>query len=162
MSGSVMSWTWSWAGMVRGHSFVGDILIAQLISITSEMLQLDLKKSNDNLVVHGKLIIYMSTNLTQPASSPPPRPSDGRLSATTSALNTLSMNESTLSVNAAAGASSALSRTPSSHATNTESPYIPMPTPVVVVPEPEQQPQSTTSTATRPVSTGSTPASVSP
>jgi E3 ubiquitin-protein ligase NEDD4 len=43
------------------------------------MLTRDLKKSNDNLVVHGKLIVNLSTNLTQPitsgqnaASRPPP------------------------------------------------------------------------------------------
>lgn len=43
------------------------------------MLTRDLKKSNDNLVVHGKLIVNLSTNLTQPitsgqntASKPPP------------------------------------------------------------------------------------------
>ena len=33
---------------------------------TIEMLTRDLKKSNDNLVVHGKLIINLSTNLTAP------------------------------------------------------------------------------------------------
>ena len=31
-----------------------------------EMLTRDLKKSNDNLIVHGKLIINLSTNLTKP------------------------------------------------------------------------------------------------
>ncbi|KAI9822741.1 MAG: hypothetical protein M1832_002974 [Thelocarpon impressellum] len=35
-----------------------------------EMLTRDLKKSNDNLVVHGKLIINLSTNLTQPITAP--------------------------------------------------------------------------------------------
>lgn len=33
----------------------------------AEMLTRDLKKSNDNLVVHGKLIINLSTNLSAPA-----------------------------------------------------------------------------------------------
>ncbi|KAI9446810.1 ubiquitin-protein ligase [Lactarius indigo] len=43
-----------------------------------EMLQLDLKRSNDNLVVHGKLIIYLSTNLSTPATnSRPAGPSTG-------------------------------------------------------------------------------------
>ncbi|MCJ1295165.1 hypothetical protein MMC34_006726 [Xylographa carneopallida] len=32
-----------------------------------EMLTRDLKKSNDNLIVHGKLIINLSTNLSRPA-----------------------------------------------------------------------------------------------
>lgn len=36
-----------------------------------EMLTRDLKKSADNLVVHGKLIINLSTNLTAPARSQP-------------------------------------------------------------------------------------------
>lgn len=35
------------------------------------MLTRDLKKSNDNLVVHGKLIINLSTNLSRPAPSAP-------------------------------------------------------------------------------------------
>lgn len=37
-----------------------------------EMLTLDLKKSNDNLVVHGKLIIYLSTNTASPIPNPGP------------------------------------------------------------------------------------------
>jgi E3 ubiquitin-protein ligase NEDD4 len=36
------------------------------------MLTLDLKKSNDNLVVHGKLILSLSTNTTAPISNPGP------------------------------------------------------------------------------------------
>lgn len=36
------------------------------------MITRDLKKSNDNLVVHGKLIISLSTNLRKPLSSPGP------------------------------------------------------------------------------------------
>ncbi|KXX75367.1 putative E3 ubiquitin-protein ligase hulA [Madurella mycetomatis] len=36
-----------------------------------QMLTRDLKKSTDNLVVHGKLIINLSTNLTNPARMPP-------------------------------------------------------------------------------------------
>jgi len=35
------------------------------------MLTRDLKKSNDNLIVHGKLIINLSTNLSRPAPSAP-------------------------------------------------------------------------------------------
>lgn len=116
----------------------------------SEMLQLDLKKSNDNLVVHGKLIIYLSTNLSQPATNPRSPGTAGSLSA---GIAGLSMNESSLSVNnAAAGGSGALSRTPSSHATNQE-PVISMPTPVLSQ-EPEHPLQNT---ATRPVSSGGPP-----
>ena len=39
-------------------------------SIGPEMLTRDLKKSNDNLVVHGKLIINLSTNLSTPITAP--------------------------------------------------------------------------------------------
>ncbi|KKY14550.1 putative e3 ubiquitin-protein ligase pub1 [Diplodia seriata] len=35
-----------------------------------EMLTRDLKKSNDNMVVHGKLILNLSTNLSQPINQP--------------------------------------------------------------------------------------------
>ena len=44
------------------------------------MLTRDLKKSNDNLVVHGKLIFQLSTNLSQPAARPPPAQSSTGLS----------------------------------------------------------------------------------
>lgn len=40
----------------------------------SEMLTRDLKKSNDNLVVQGKLIVNISTNLTAPSAGPGTRP----------------------------------------------------------------------------------------
>ncbi len=36
----------------------------------TEMLTLDLKKSNDNLVVHGKLILYLSTDTNTPIPNP--------------------------------------------------------------------------------------------
>lgn len=56
--------------------------ISTLTSGITEMLTRDLKKSNDNLVVHGKLIINLSTNLTAPprgtmASSSVSRPNLG-------------------------------------------------------------------------------------
>ena len=38
----------------------------------SEMLTRDLKKSNDNLIVHGKLIVNLSTNLGAPIHQPTP------------------------------------------------------------------------------------------
>ncbi|KAI9928571.1 hypothetical protein AWENTII_000643 [Aspergillus wentii] len=43
---------------------IGDVIDLQMGG--DEMLTRDLKKSNDNLVVHGKLIINLSTNLTTP------------------------------------------------------------------------------------------------
>src|SRR5690242_6866325 len=36
----------------------------------TEMLTRDLKKSNDNMVVHGKLILNLSTNLSTPLNQP--------------------------------------------------------------------------------------------
>jgi E3 ubiquitin-protein ligase NEDD4 len=46
---------------------VGDVIDLQMGG--DEMLTRDLKKSNDNLVVHGKLIINLSTNLSAPATN---------------------------------------------------------------------------------------------
>lgn len=43
---------------------IGDVIDLQMGG--DEMLTRDLKKSNDNLVVHGKLIINLSTNLSNP------------------------------------------------------------------------------------------------
>ena len=42
-----------------------------------EMLTRDLKKSNDNLIVHGKLIVNLSTNLGAPANQPGPPGNQG-------------------------------------------------------------------------------------
>jgi E3 ubiquitin-protein ligase NEDD4 len=97
------------------------------------MLQLDLKKSNDNLVVHGKLIIYLSTNLSSPINNPRP-------AASTSANGLTSA--SSLSVNNAAASGAELSRTPSSHAITAEATlHTPASAPSVT-------PESQTSTAT--------------
>ena len=77
------------------------------------MLTLDLKKSNDNLVVHGKLILYLSTNVSQPISNPGP----SQVNGVTETLSGLSINSSSSAAassnNLAAG--STLSRTPSAH-----------------------------------------------
>ncbi|OJJ49588.1 hypothetical protein ASPZODRAFT_109119 [Penicilliopsis zonata CBS 506.65] len=43
---------------------IGDVIDLQIGG--DEMLTRDLKKSNDNLIVHGKLIINLSTNLSTP------------------------------------------------------------------------------------------------
>lgn len=56
---------------------VGDVI--DFSADQEQMLTRDLKKSTDNLVVHGKLIINLSTNLSGPprstAAAPPNRPS---------------------------------------------------------------------------------------
>ncbi|KAL2016390.1 hypothetical protein VTK56DRAFT_3812 [Thermocarpiscus australiensis] len=60
----------------KDQGFLGviNIRIGDVIELTPEaddqMLTRDLKKSADNLVVHGKLIINLSTNLTNPARLP--------------------------------------------------------------------------------------------
>ncbi|KAH7916011.1 hypothetical protein BJ138DRAFT_1169535 [Hygrophoropsis aurantiaca] len=108
---------------------VSDVLDLELGG--HEMLTLDLKKSNDNLVVHGKLIIYLSTNVNQPMSNPGP----SQVQGVTTALADMGMNESSLSLShgvAGSASGNALSRTSSSHATATDtvgSSLISMPTP---------------------------------
>ncbi|KAG6335883.1 hypothetical protein ID866_3220 [Astraeus odoratus] len=137
---------------------VGDVLDLDLGG--HEMLTLDLKKSNDNLVVHGKLIIYLSTNVNQPISNPGP----SQVHGVTSALADMDMNESTitLSPNGVGPSGNPLSRTPSAHATATDptsAPLITMPTPHIPSPshtglEAEQTPSQ--SSAGRPVSSAGT------
>ncbi|KAI0253854.1 HECT-domain-containing protein [Lactifluus subvellereus] len=120
-----------------------------------ETLQLELKRSNDNLVVHGKVIIYLSTNLSPSATNPRPAGSSSALTATLpSSDSSLSVNNT--SVSTAVGTSASLSRTPSSHATSeTTAPIMAMPTPVIPgVQELEQPPQP--HNATRPVSSSGT------
>jgi E3 ubiquitin-protein ligase NEDD4 len=73
------------------------------------MLTLDLKRSNDNLVVHGKLIIYLSTNVNQPISNPGPSQQDGL----TTALERMGMNGSALNLATPSASTSGLSRSPS-------------------------------------------------
>ncbi|KAF1986612.1 HECT-domain-containing protein [Aulographum hederae CBS 113979] len=73
----------------QGFLGVVNVRIGNVLDLDAggdEMLTRDLKKSNDNMVVHGKLIFNLSTNLTQPISQPgtQSRPS---LSATTSSVN---------------------------------------------------------------------------
>ncbi|KAJ3883765.1 hypothetical protein F5051DRAFT_424020 [Lentinula edodes] len=94
-----------------------------------EMLTLDLKKSNDNLVVHGKLIIYLSTNVTQPI----PNPGPSQVNGLSSALADMGLNNanspgaSTSNLVLPTNPSGTLSRTTSSHATatdNTASPAV--------------------------------------
>lgn len=87
------------------------------------MLTLDLKKSNDNLVVYGKLIVILSTNVLQPISNPGPSQVAG-LSTTLSEMGLNAASPSASSSNLALNTSSTtgtLSRSTSSHATGTTS-----------------------------------------
>ena len=72
MSVSVQSSILTSVEMVRHHPACYD-RIGPLLTHPgehTEMLTRDLKKSNDNLVVHGKLIISLSTNLSTPINPP--------------------------------------------------------------------------------------------
>ncbi|KAL4074493.1 hypothetical protein V8B97DRAFT_2005434 [Scleroderma yunnanense] len=130
---------------------VSDVLDLELGG--HEMLTLDLKKSNDNLVVHGKLIIYLSTDVNQPISNPGP----SQLHGVTSALADMGMNESSISLspNGPGASGNPLSRTSSAHATTTEStstPLLTMPTPHIPSPSHTATESDHTPTSGRPVS----------
>jgi E3 ubiquitin-protein ligase NEDD4 len=131
------------------------------------MLTLDLKKSNDNLVVHGKLIIYLSTNINQPITNPGP----SQVSGVTTAFANMGFSSSQVSLPGNLGNTSnaGLSRSPSSHATgSTDTPSMSMPTPNIApplgptTPETEHpQPLSSPQAVSRPVSSTSPSASPS-
>ncbi|KAH8902656.1 HECT-domain-containing protein [Coniochaeta sp. PMI_546] len=82
----------------KDQGFLGviNIRIGDAIELSSDsddnMLTRDLKKSTDNLVVHGKLIINLSTNLSSPArgaAQPPPSASSSRPSLLTPQASTI-------------------------------------------------------------------------
>jgi len=97
------------------------------------MLTLDLKKSNDNLVVHGKLIIYLSTNVSQPISNPGP----SQVPGVTETFSRMNLNDSSTSVNntngSGSGGNPSLSRQTSAQATSniTATPTMQMPSPSI-------------------------------
>ncbi|KAI6111484.1 hypothetical protein EV401DRAFT_1890826 [Pisolithus croceorrhizus] len=124
-----------------------------------EMLTLDLKKSNDNLVVHGKLIIYLSTNVSQPISNPGP----SQVHGVANTLSNMGLNESNISLspNGVASPDNPLSRTPSAHASTTDSPSTPtvigMPAPQMTQPPhtgADSDPSTPKPFSGRPVSSG--------
>lgn len=84
------------------------------------MLTLDLKKSNDNLVVHGKLIMYLSTNVAQPISNPGPTQSGVTAGLAEMNLGSNSPSASTSNLTLT-NSTTALSRSASSHATGPDS-----------------------------------------
>lgn len=92
------------------------------------MLALDLKKSKDNLAVHGKLILYFSISANQPI--PNPRPSE--IQGVTTALAEMDMNESsiTLSPNVVSSGNTP-SRTSSAHTAKAVTPTTPVSSPHV-------------------------------
>lgn len=125
--------------------------------LITEMLTLDLKRSNDNLIVHGKLIIYLSTNIQAPITNPGP----SQVSGVTTAFANMGLNgeenASNLSLTAAGSSNAGVSRTPSSHATTTDSTSnVSMPTPNLApsagATSPETEQQSLSRPHSRPVS----------
>ncbi len=120
----------------------------------AEMLTLDLKKSNDNLVVHGKLIIYLSTNVSQPISNPGP----SQVNGITEALGNLSISgtpASASNTNLAAGSS--LSRTPSATSPSGHESPITMPVPHIA---PNTSELESSAAPGRPLSTSSAAGSI--
>ncbi|KAG6885071.1 hypothetical protein C0993_006150 [Termitomyces sp. T159_Od127] len=110
----------------RDQGFLGvvNVRVVDVLDLEQdghEMLTLDLKKSNDNLVVHGKLIMYLSTNVSQPIPNPGPSQVNGLTNAFTDMGLNQSPAASTSNLALQPGSSTALSRSPSSHATATES-----------------------------------------
>jgi E3 ubiquitin-protein ligase NEDD4 len=65
--------------MVSSYSRQGT---TKALTVNLEMLTRDLKKSTDNLVVHGKLIVNLSTNLTAPTTTQNNRPPPSTTSST--------------------------------------------------------------------------------
>jgi len=83
----------------RDQGFLGvvNVRVSDVLDLDlggHEMLTLDLKKSNDNLVVHGKLIVYLSTNTSTPITNPGP----SQVSGITPALGDLTLNNSSISL----------------------------------------------------------------
>ncbi|EJD46029.1 ubiquitin-protein ligase [Auricularia subglabra TFB-10046 SS5] len=107
---------------------VGDVLDLDLDS--HEMLNLELKKSNDNLVVHGKLILYLSTNTSQPITNPGPS------AANPQGLH-VDAGASNINLNASSSVASGLNRSGSAAASVSDS-GVTMPTPHVQPAEAEQ------------------------
>ena len=123
------------------------------------MLTLDLKKSNDNLVVHGKLIIYLSTNVSQPISNPGP----SQVSGVTEALGNLAIGASASASNTNVATGSPLSRTPSTIAPSSgHDAHVSMPTPHVAPSTTETESPQTSSRPVSSAGTAITPTQVTP
>jgi len=124
----------------RDQGFLGvvNVRVSDVLDLDldgHEMLTLDLKRSNDNLIVHGKLIIYLSTNIQAPITNPGPSQVNGVTTAFANMGLHREENGSNISLagaNVAGTSNTGVSRTPSSHATATDSTSnasISMPTP---------------------------------
>lgn len=65
----------------------------KMFCIDPEMLTRELKKSSENLPVHGKLILYVTTNTSGPIQNPGPAASSNTAANTTSAASTSTPND---------------------------------------------------------------------
>ncbi|KAG8884851.1 hypothetical protein FRB97_003057 [Tulasnella sp. 331] len=149
----------------RDQGFLGvvNVRVSEVIDLElggHEMLTLDLKRSNDNLVVHGKLIIYLSTNTSTPITNPGPSQVPGGanpLTGITNGLGNLQMNESNASLSPIAGqqdlsGSSSINRNPSATSSNIDTQAT---TPTISKPTP----QPTISSGDQPLSASARPTS---
>jgi E3 ubiquitin-protein ligase NEDD4 len=142
--------------------------VTDCLLLVKEMLTLDLKRSNDNLMVNGKLIIYLSTNIQAPITNPGPSQVNGVATAFANMGLNREGNGSNLSLTTANAGNVGVSRTPSSHATATDgtsNASISMPTPNLApsagATTPEIEQQSLSRSHSRPASStapGHTPA----
>ncbi|EIW60741.1 HECT-domain-containing protein [Trametes versicolor FP-101664 SS1] len=144
----------------RDQGFLGvvNVKVSDVIDLElggHEMLTLDLKKSNDNLVVHGKLILYLSTNVSQPINNPGPSQSN-TLAEGLGNLSIAGPSASASSTNLAAGSTLSRSSSAAAHVTGQDA-HATMPTPQVSpTAPPSEQSQPTTPAPARPLSTTST------
>ncbi|KAG9048732.1 hypothetical protein FS837_012168 [Tulasnella sp. UAMH 9824] len=150
----------------RDQGFLGvvNIRVAEVIDLElggHEMLTLELQKSNDNLPVHGKVIVYLSTNTSAPITNP--GPSQQSAANPLSGLAQLQLNESSISLNpnqnegpSAPQGGVSLSRTPT--AAPAEQPPISMPTPQI---QPHNSDHQQPAAAPSPIASNPSPAAAS-
>ncbi|KAJ7063095.1 hypothetical protein C8F01DRAFT_1131502 [Mycena amicta] len=140
----------------RDQGFLGvvNVRVSDVLDLgldCHEMLTLDLKKSNDNLVVHGKLIIYLSTNVNQPINNPGP----SQVSGLNTAMANMGLNTSpsASTSNLALPAATSLSRTASTQATGADSAAASATSPITATPEQAPAAAASPTADSRPTST---------
>jgi len=113
------------------------------------MVELDLKGSKDDLVMQGKLVLYLSTDFSTPATNPHPAGSSSPVTTSPSNATNDSVNSAFRS--GVDGASAPLPHTSNSHATASES-STPVATPPGSQEVGRQRPQS--GDTSRPIDSG--------
>ncbi|KAL9582612.1 MAG: hypothetical protein Q9212_003191 [Teloschistes hypoglaucus] len=127
----------------KDQGFLGviNVRIGSVIDLEmggDEMLTRDLKKSNDNLIVHGKLIVNLSTNLGAPPHQGPSSAHIGRRLSVENTSTSSSANGPPRSPSTLPPASSNIQHTvpPPSHAHNKSTHSLTPSHPPSLVPEP--------------------------